>query len=185
VLADSQVRDALAMHRAFDAIEAAHVSATLRFIDAHPLQFWSRANLVGHLTASAFVVNHRRTHALLLHHSALGKWLQPGGHIDDADASTYAAARRETLEETAAVLDVDTDPRLFDVDVHPIPARLKDGRTEPAHVHYDLRYLFVAQAESVKLSAESTAFEWVDISQLADGEASSGITRMARRLLLG
>jgi 8-oxo-dGTP pyrophosphatase MutT (NUDIX family) len=176
-------------HRAFDDVEGAHLAKTLAFVGAHADNFWRRSTLEGHITASAFVVNMEHSHALMLHHAALGKWLQPGGHIDDGDESPLQAAIREVREETGASVapSAQADKRggdiLFDVDVHPIPERRKTGQLEPAHLHYDLRYLLVAHQSNVTLSEESFDFRWVRIAELSDGRAESGITRMAKKLL--
>jgi 8-oxo-dGTP pyrophosphatase MutT (NUDIX family) len=172
------VHKQLEHHLPFDPVEAGHHAKTLALVGRYPDNFWRRTNLVGHMTASAFVVNKEHSHALMLHHAALQKWLQPGGHIDDSDASPLAAAIRETIEETGIaahpapylrlggvnVKDAPlTDVALYDVDVHAIPARKKNGVEEPAHHHYDLRYLLVA----------------------ASAEVESGIARMARKLMNG
>ena len=178
-------------HTPHDAIEAKHLAQSRAFIAAHPGNFWQRTTAAGHITASAFVVNTEHSHALMLHHAALNRWLQPGGHVDESDVEPTAAALRETLEETGvAALPVAGNATknpagtvLFDIDVHPIPARTKHGVSEPAHLHYDFRYLLVAPTGAVKISDESFAFRWVAIASLAEGRMDSGITRMARKIL--
>ncbi len=129
---------------------AHHAKSILNFVDSERRP-WGRATLTGHLTASAWVLNETGTHAALVHHRKLNRWLQPGGHVEDADATWRAAAQREVSEETglAQFIAQPSKDELFDVDVHPIPAR----KDEPEHVHYDLRYLFVA---SVDATAENT-----------------------------
>lgn len=124
---------------------ARHAKAITRFIETAP-RAWSRATLEGHLTASAWVLDRTRSHAALIHHRKLNLWLQPGGHVEDFDASWRAAAQREVMEETGLVRFIphENEAELFDVDVHPIPARLN----EPAHYHYDLRFLFVADVDA-------------------------------------
>ncbi len=119
----------------------------------------------------------------MLHHATLDKWLQPGGHVDDSDLDPAAAARRETFEETGATIAGGGSTSLFDIDVHAIPERSKLGTLEPAHLHYDLRYLFVAAAVDITISDESSGFRWVEISILASGNVESGIARMARKLM--
>lgn len=107
---------------------------------------WRRATLAGHLTASAWILDRKRMHAALIHHRKLNRWLQPGGHVEDADTTWRAAAQREVTEETglAHFIAQPGEDELFDVDVHPIPAR----KDEPAHFHYDLRFLFMADVDA-------------------------------------
>jgi len=176
-------------HAPFDTIEASHLAQTAKFVAQNPDNFWRRTTAAGHITASAFVVNTEHSHALLLHHATLNRWLQPGGHVDDTDTEPLFAALRETWEETGVAgqpgfAAAGAASALFDVDVHPIPVRIKHGVSEPAHLHYDLRYLLVAPAGAVRICAESFAFQWVAIASIAAGQVDSGIARMARKILL-
>ncbi len=115
---------------------------------------WSRATTQGHLTSSAWVLDITRTYAALVLHRKLDRWLQPGGHIDDADVSWRAAAEREAREETGLrrFLPHATQDALFDVDVHSIPARAD----EAAHTHYDLRFLLIAEVDATAVDALQT-----------------------------
>ena len=136
---------------------------------------WSRATLEGRLIASACVLDRAHTHAAMIYHRKLGRWLQPGGHIEDEDVSWRAAAQREVTEEvglTKFIARRDAG-HLFDVDVHSIPARLD----VPAHFHYDLRFLFVAdfeatQSTGLKLNAdEAHDCRWFCLANLANDPA--------------
>jgi 8-oxo-dGTP pyrophosphatase MutT (NUDIX family) len=137
---------------------ARHADSVTRFIEWAP-RAWSRTTLDGHITASAWVLDRTRSSAALIHHRKLNRWLQPGGHVEDADVSWRAAAQREVTEETGLERFVPQadDAKLFDVDVHPIPAR----PGEPAHFHYDLRFLFVADVDAEVNSTLTTNAEEV------------------------
>ena len=80
---------------------------------------------------------------MLTHHRKLDRWLQLGGHVDGEQA-VHVAALREAQEESGLqhFSFVKIAGRLlpFDIDIHPIPAT----PAEPAHHHYDLRYLLLA-----------------------------------------
>ena len=136
---------------------------------------WCRATLEGHLTASACVLDCTHTHTAMIQHRKLGRWLQPGGHVDDEDTSWRAAAQREVKEEVglSAFIALPDADHLFDVDVHPIPAR----PDVPAHFHYDLRFLFVATVDAahddtIKLNAdEAHDCHWFRLSNLANDPA--------------
>lgn len=136
-----------------------------------------RSCAIGHVTGSAFVVDPAVRRTLLVHHRKLGKWLQPGGHCEPGETSMDAAVR-ETLEETGVVAAPRSDG-IFDIDVHPIPAR----RDEPAHVHYDVRYLLVAEPGPTTVSEESRAVEWVDLEEAVRRNPDPSIARMASKAL--
>ncbi len=132
---------------------ARHATEITRLITSTP-RAWSRATLAGHITASAWVLDRTRSHAVLVHHRKLNLWLQPGGHVEDADASWRAAAQREVTEETGLdrFIPQADEASLFDVDGHPIPAR----PNEPAHFHYDLRFLFIVDVDATVSTVNST-----------------------------
>jgi 8-oxo-dGTP pyrophosphatase MutT (NUDIX family) len=134
----------------------------------------------GHVTASAFVLSPREDALLLILHGRLHKWLQPGGHVEPTDASVLEAARREVEEETgvpAASLFAAT-PRIFDVDVHPIPAR----RHEPAHQHFDVRFLLRARTTVLHQGYEVRAVRWVPWAEIARLDTDASVLRAVARL---
>mgnify|MGYP006280733177 CR=1 FL=1 len=145
------------------------------FVQGHP-RCLDRAYGPGHLTASGFVVDPGSRKILLILHRKLGRWLQPGGHLERGEAPRDAA-EREVREETG--LDVEPAAQVpFDVDVHRIPAR----KAEPAHAHFDLRYLFWADASRRAQSAEVEDACWVSLSDLDAWTDETSILRMAVRL---
>lgn len=141
----------------------------LALCDAPPDPF-DRATLPDHLTASAVVVGARRG-ALLLHHRKLGRWLQPGGHVD-GDGNLLAAACREAHEETGIEGLVPVLPAV-DLDVHEVA--YPDGSF---HIHHDLRFLLLAPggAEAV-LNHESTGSRWVRCAEDLDRLGADASTR--------
>lgn len=169
----------LLAHRPFDAEEAASKDAIVAFVRATPA-FAERATLVGHVTASGWVLNAIGTEACLVLHGKYNVWLQPGGHVEAFDASVADAALREVVEETGIPADQLARGALFDVDAHPIAAR---GEV-PAHVHYDLRYLFRAAAGArVQLTAESKGIKFVPLTELAMNPDAFRVQRMAQKSL--
>lgn len=97
----------------------------------------------GHLTSSALVLSPDRGKLLLVFHEKIGRWLQPGGHVEPHDRSILDTARREVREETGVAPLLSVAPVLVGVDVHEIPATAR----EPAHLHHDLIWRFVAASE--------------------------------------
>jgi 8-oxo-dGTP pyrophosphatase MutT (NUDIX family) len=127
---------------------------------ARPL---SRDQPAAHFTGSAVVTDGRRV--ALVHHRKLGRWLQPGGHAEDADnGDLLATALREAEEETGCpVVAHPAAPRPLDVDVHPIPSR----GTEPAHLHLDVRFLVLTdRPEALRVDpAESHGVRWFELDE--------------------
>jgi 8-oxo-dGTP pyrophosphatase MutT (NUDIX family) len=170
----------LAAHLSADEKEARDVAFVRQFLREHPLDAHLRAQPLGHLTASGFVLEATRTRVLLLHHGKLKRWLQPGGH-GEGELEPRLIALREIEEETglsASDLQAFPDEQLLDVDVHPIPAR----PGEPAHPHLDLRYGFIARAGALaRLSEESTDLRWFPLNALP-GDADSSLLRAVQKL---
>lgn len=137
-------------------------------------------------TASCFVIEDGEI--LLLNHSKLGKWLPPGGHIEE-DETPDEAALRETLEETGWKVDIledyvpDTEyesvsedlPTPFNVNIHPI---------SDSHLHCDFQ--FVARpVERVEASHddEHNGFEWFTPEEVKDLETPENVKKTVRRVL--
>ncbi len=134
----------------------------------------------GHFTSSGFVVSPDGASMLLVHHRRFGRWLQPGGHIDPADGSAEEAARREAVEETGVRL-IEAPGMLIDLDVHSIPP----GRGEPAHKHFDVRFLFTASDTMLEADrAEVRDARWFPF-EVAGEVGDMSVRRVARRLLAG
>ncbi len=115
----------------------------------------------GHITCSGLVLSPTRAAILLVLHRRLGRWLLPGGHVEAADDSPAAAARREVMEETGARIPSGIAPRLVGIDVHGIPPR----RDEPFHLHHDLSFLFHAESERFTVSEEVREVVWCAVEE--------------------
>ena len=135
---------ALARYVAEGDREQASLERLRRFVGG-PADPFARENPEGHVTGSAVVARADGSAFLLLLHRKLSRWLQPGGHTEEEDATVFDAALREAREETGIdAFDAPLGRTIFDVDVHPIPSRGKD----PAHLHFDVRYLFTSGSDA-------------------------------------
>lgn len=150
------------------------------FVAAHPDCF-ERTCAPGHVTGSAWLVSHDRARFLLTHHRKLGRWLQVGGH-SDGDPDTAAVALREAAEESGIPGLALAMPEPLDLDAHVIPAR----GAEPAHVHYDVRFLVVAPPDAtIAISEESLDLRWFPSDAplaVASDESVARLLRKARAL---
>jgi ADP-ribose pyrophosphatase YjhB (NUDIX family) len=134
---------------------------------------------IGHLTGSAWVVDRNRSHALLTHHAKLDIWVQLGGHVEN-DPDMLGAAWREAREESGLIDVRPVSDRVFDVDVHEIPATPK----EPAHFHFDIRYLFEAdRGAALGVTAESKSLRWVALEKITELTQEESILRMVRKTM--
>jgi 8-oxo-dGTP pyrophosphatase MutT (NUDIX family) len=160
--------------------ERSRVAQQLLQLLEQPGDVFSRTHLdPGHFTASAFVLCPERRRLLLIRHPKLGRWLQPGGHIEPDDSSCQTAAAREVREETGVAGLDSFGPGIFDVDVHLIPANAKEG----AHAHYDVRYAFTAVSEQLTASDEVNAARWVELDAVASLNSEESIARCVRALI--
>lgn len=119
-----------------------------------------RDHLPGHITGSAWILNKKRTHVLLVHHVKLNKWLQPGGHAD-GEEDMLGVAMREVNEETGLIHFKELVPGIFDLDIHTIPARPDFAE----HLHYDVRFALVATEDEneLEISEESHNVKWISL----------------------
>lgn len=171
--------EALADHSARHPERAATSRQFIAFAAGEP-ECLDRRTTSGHFTASAFVVSGDGLRTLLTHHAKLGRWLQPGGHLD-AGEDLATAALREATEETG-LANLVVEGSIFDLDRHWIPAR----PAEPGHWHYDVRFLVRATSdEQFRISRESLALAWRSIADLAVApDVDESLGRMARRWLV-
>ncbi len=132
----------------------------------------------GHVTGSAWIFDPSEKSVLLTYHRKLNRWLQLGGHCD-GDSDVLRVALREAHEESGLSGLTPMSESIFDVDVHLIP----EWKHEPAHFHYDIRYLIRAsKSEPFHVSEESRALAWRTLDEVEAGGDPS-LVRMVRKTL--
>lgn len=131
----------------------------------------------GHFTASAFVRSKAGDRLLLIHHRKLRRWLQPGGHLEAGDESILAAATRELAEEVAVRAEPVSEG-IFDLDIHDIPAH----GVEPAHQHFDVRFLFQSTDDTIAAGDEVADARWFGVVELSTCTTDDSVRRAASAL---
>ncbi|GAA1926821.1 NUDIX hydrolase [Streptomyces sodiiphilus] len=179
------------------AITADHIRTTLTaYLDQHPEDkrelgvllgllddgddLTSRKTLPGHVTAGAILVgpDSRILHVL---HNATQKWLLPGGHLEASDGTLLQAAGRELAEETGIPPHVVTPHGEIPlhIDAHPIDAN--PAKDEPAHQHFDFRFLFRTTADIGNLQTEEVCdAAWRKIESISDDVLRQRIAQAVR-----
>jgi 8-oxo-dGTP pyrophosphatase MutT (NUDIX family) len=146
--------------------------AVLSFLAARP-DGCLRECVPGHITASALVLDHTGTRALLTLHPRFGRWLQLGGHCEETDTDIVAAALREATEESG-VDDLRIDPGLAALHVHPVTCSLG----VPTR-HFDMQYIVQAPADvEIACSDESLDLRWWPLDALPE-DCDFGLTQLA------
>jgi len=95
-------------------------------------------------------------------------------------------ARREAHEETGLALEQLHPVHLeqgqlvpFDLDIHEIPAR----KSEPEHLHYDLRYLLTADPDlTLTPESEEMKMEWLPVETVSEYTDEESVLRMVEKL---
>jgi 8-oxo-dGTP pyrophosphatase MutT (NUDIX family) len=132
-----------------------------------------RTERPGHLTGSALVVHADLERILILFHTKLQIWVQPGGHAD-GDANLAAVALREATEETG-IVGLRVWPIAVDLDIHEVRPPKED-----AHFHHDVRFVVLApNGAEVAANHESEAQRWVRPIELLELGADSGLQRLS------
>ncbi|HEV7920211.1 MAG TPA: NUDIX domain-containing protein [Thermoanaerobaculia bacterium] len=174
--------DELRHYAPADALEGAHHAALLELLTRGDAVFTRGHFDPGHVTASCYVVDGDAR--LLLHrHRRLGRWLQMGGHLEGDELPSRAALREAEEESGLNSLQLVVE-RIFDLDVHPIPA----GKGEPEHRPFDVRYLArTATPERIAIDPnESEDLAWTDLgraAELLDEEAGWRVIRKIRSVV--
>ena len=155
-------------------------------VPAHPPT--EPGQVLRHFTVAVFVVH---TGQVLLHyHRKLGKWLPPGGHVEDNELPDDAAVR-EVLEETGVRarlvgergLPIDEPRQLV------VPAGVQVEKIYPGHEHIDLVYFAVPDPDAPRSAevdprlAEQDQVGWYAAAALDGLGASDEIQAWARRAL--
>ncbi|BBY17228.1 NUDIX hydrolase [Mycolicibacterium litorale] len=146
--------------------------AVLAFLAARP-DGCLRACVPGHVTASALVLDHTGSRAVLTLHPRFGRWLQVGGHCEPDDPDVVSAALREASEESG-IDGLVIDPRLAAVHVHPVTCSLG----VPTR-HLDLQFLVRApQGARLTRSDESLDLRWWPLDALP-ADTDFGLAQLA------
>jgi ADP-ribose pyrophosphatase YjhB (NUDIX family) len=115
----------------------------------------------GHLATNAWVFDGGAEELLLVRHRTLG-WVNPGGHLDLGELPVEGAARELTEETGLAITPIDPRPALVRAAVFPA------GAAGPAHWHWNIHHLFVADPAAVLTPEDGSPVQWFGVDALPD-----------------
>jgi len=123
-------------------------------------------------TVSAYIVHPTEPKICLLKHMKLGKWMQPGGHVE-LDEDPIQALKHELLEETGLVLSKckflaqPEYPNVRKEIVLQAPLISKVHEYHDSHKHIDSAYLLQSYtAEFKPAEDESQEIRWFSLEQI-------------------
>lgn len=167
---------AVEMLTAWDAPDPAQDSmrhAVLAFLAARP-DGCLRECVPGHVTASALVLDHTGSKAVLTLHPRFGRWLQLGGHCEPTDDDIVSAALREATEESG-IDGLRIEPVPAALHVHPVTCSLG----VPTR-HLDMQFIAHAPPDAeIACSDESLDLRWWPLDGLPD-DVDFGLTQLAQ-----
>jgi 8-oxo-dGTP pyrophosphatase MutT (NUDIX family) len=149
------------------------------YLQTHP-DAMTRASRPGHLTASCVILDEAGARTLLVLHTKIGLWVQPGGHCEGDDRTLREAALREGREETGVEgLEASQEPLVLSKHCAPCGAES----------HYDVQFLVTAPADAkLVVSEESHDVRWFAVDELpsdlalgVDDSVRAATERAARR----
>ena len=123
-------------YRPWNEQERQDQAVILAFLDRNPDAFY-RANLLAHMTASAWVVNPQRSKTLMVYHRLYDSWSWTGGHAD-GETDLLAVALREAREETGIAHVRPVSPEIFSLEVLTVDGHEKRGAYVPSHLHMNV-----------------------------------------------
>lgn len=173
----------LESHRPVDHRERRYRDEMRELLRAGGNPFSRRSYRPGHFTSGAFVLSPDRAALLMIHHARLSRWLQPGGHVEPGDEDLFAAALREVAEESAIEAPATETgfPGIFDLDIHAIPA----GRDEPAHHHFDVRFLLRSPVWTISAGDGVNEIRWVPLNEAGRLNREPAMVRVLAKLRTG
>lgn len=137
-----------------------------------------------HMTASSVIVNRERTKTLFAFHKIYNSWAWTGGHAD-GESDFEATARREAQEETGILDLVRIGTGIASMEILPVHAHVKRGKTVGTHIHLNVSYLFEAdEALPLRVSPdENSAVGWQEIARLSSVVSEPEMIPIYERLL--
>lgn len=124
--------------------------------------------MIKHFTSSAYVYNKEEKKFLFIKHKKLGKWLQPGGHIEDNERPEDCAIR-EVFEETGLQVELVGNRLPIETgNIRPYAAQMNRLSFDEDYENMDLVYLAVPIGKQalVQNTEETENIAWFSLEEI-------------------
>ena len=160
------LREQIENYKSYNKQEENDKKIMLKYIDTFD-DVLTRNNEFGHFTASAWVVNKKRTKVLMIYHNIYKSWAWTGGHAD-GENNLLETAIRELKEETGVKNVNVLDNNIFSLEIICVNGHVKRGKYVSSHVHLNLTYLFeVDENEILRIKLdENSGVKWINIEDV-------------------
>jgi 8-oxo-dGTP pyrophosphatase MutT (NUDIX family) len=157
--------NAIASYSPFNAQEASDQRIILDFIRKNE-DAYLRTNRVGHMTASAWVVNSDFSKVLMGFHRIYNSWSWLGGHCD-GDDDLLGVAVREVQEESGISDVIPISDEIYSLEVLTVDGHEKHGQYVSSHLHLNVSYLLQADDKApLKVKEdENKAVSWFAVDE--------------------
>lgn len=121
-----------------------------------------------HFCVSCYVYDEERQKFLMVKHKKLGKWLQPGGHIEENE-DPEEACKREVFEETKIKIELKGNRFIRNED-YIVPLALQKNEINNEHIHMDFVYYATLKGsnEITNQPEENTDAGWFSLEEILD-----------------
>lgn len=165
-----------------DKCEEIDKAQMLMFID-HFDNVLTRDNLIGHFSASAFVINKKRTKMALVYNSINDSWSYPSRHAD-GEEDLLSVAYREVREEVGLNVNF-LSLKPFLIFSNSVNQHVENGMYIPAHIHFDTLYLMEAD-DSISLEYRSDSlkeYRWILFDKFNNENMVDYVEPIAKKVL--
>ena len=147
-------------------------------------QVMTRENKVAHLTVSSINYNKDKDKILMVYHKIYNSWSWTGGHVDGMD-NGLRVAMKELQEETGIKKLKVLQDKPIALDLLPVKSHYRKGEFVPAHLHFNLTYLFeVSEDELLQVKEdENTKVGWLPVESLEDFIVESHMVPVYKKIL--
>ena len=162
------LRDDILAFRPYNEQEETEKRLMLQYMDTFP-DLLTRENEMAHFTASCWIVNPARTHALMAFHNLYQSWAWLGGHAD-GEEDLLRVALREANEESGIVGARPLRNDIFSLEILGVDGHVKRGRYVATHLHLNCTYLLEAD-DRLPIRVKADENSAVRLIPFADVEA--------------